>query len=646
MKATVDSGAAIPIVPRTLVKQILKFWRQSRGDTAAKTTFGNDKTASLRPSDERIGDIRKIDKIKIIYGNSTFEFTEHVVFLGKIIGEAFIVEKGSEILLAVTNIIENGWKRKVVFDEQKVEVLDSENKVIISGLRDPFTGLWSLDLQTALLYNDQRDTRAVNALRVSRRGLRMTDQRLVVLAHECHRDWGHLHPEKMALVFHLAPHKVPVRFQDLTPSLIISIFEHRECLACKVHNSNRLPRQVGSGIERNIGACWGVDVVTMSVATMGRCTKVIQFVELATGFPEAILVKTENAGVMIEALDHIIRINETHGHRIFSMRFDASKITGSEIFGAALLSRKINPNPAAPGQQHQDPPERYVQTIKKKVATMFADQLSLGSSYWGPAWLAANNYLKAFPNKHTTCSPYEMLTGEPFDTFRFRYCFGMPGVVTRETRTIARGMGGLAEMRPQNSLDGEGELAFAVGYPQAMNSGTFVVIPGRNFRVFERYHFRPLHTIQPTLTEEKLNLLRPTETEGGVVTFRSPAPDSVLDQSIVASIPRPATPFPLPTSSSSSSSPTLVQSSNAILENVIEEEEEMRNDTGESKHTRSGRAYRVAAHTRDNGEDSSNSDDTPTRTGLRQTHVAKSIRSSRELDGSHKQLKVMSTWRR
>ena len=152
MKATVDSGAAIPIVPRTLVKQILEFWRQSRGNTATKTTFGNDKTASLRPSDERIGDIRKIDKIKIIYGNSTFEFTEHVVFLGKIIGEAFIVEKGSEILLAVTNIIENGWKRKVVFDEQKVEVLDSENKVIISGLRDPFTGLWSLDLQKRLCY--------------------------------------------------------------------------------------------------------------------------------------------------------------------------------------------------------------------------------------------------------------------------------------------------------------------------------------------------------------------------------------------------------------------------------------------------------------------------------------------------------------
>ena len=72
-------------------------------------------------------DVRKIEfKTKVIYGNATFEFTEQVIYLGKIIGEAFIVEKGSEILIAVTNIIENGWKRKVVFDEEKFEVLDSE----------------------------------------------------------------------------------------------------------------------------------------------------------------------------------------------------------------------------------------------------------------------------------------------------------------------------------------------------------------------------------------------------------------------------------------------------------------------------------------------------------------------------------------
>ena len=484
MSAILDSGAQISIVPFAVVDFFqLKLKRLSQ-------------------------------PVAIIFGNGSRTICNTIVYFGVLVGDVFAVEDAVDCFINLGTFIDNG-DRAIVFSTDKVQVVDSEGGLVIKGPRDKATGYWKMDLEEILNYKPYSGGRwmetAVSAQqstvgsastspsrrgqcnpelqrlpRTSRRG-QPIPERVQQLARELHRLWRHPHPVRMASVVTHSPGSIPARFKELDAATILKVFDHNPCQACAVAKFNKLPAQVGSGASFALGVAWAVDWVPVKPTTMYGANGVYQFVELATNMTEAVLARKDDAAMMVEALEMLLALSSTYSHTIRLIRFDAGSVPNSALFVRALANHHIRAEPAASGEQRQNPAERTIQTMKKLVAATFVDQRTLPRCYWGHNWLTTNMVMRMMPN--TKCpfsSPWEEYTGLTPDLSKIKYPFGTPEVAERLVRTVAVGTAGEEEMCMENSLDPNGEFVIAIGAPDTADATTLVVVPGRGMRPTRR----------------------------------------------------------------------------------------------------------------------------------------------------------------
>ena len=140
---------------------------------------------------------------------------------------------------------------------------------------------------------------------------------------------------------------------------------------------------------------------------------------------------------------------------------------------------EIDYSPASVNSQFQNPVEREVQTVNKGVATLFADQHLLNSSFWTYAlnhWILSAN---ATPiSGHT--SPVEQVTGRSVNISRmFRFPFGCPVTSTKEQAKV-------------KFPDVKSEMGICLGAYAENDKSILLYIPGKRLKEFPRMNVQTL----------------------------------------------------------------------------------------------------------------------------------------------------------
>jgi hypothetical protein len=108
--------------------------------------------------------------------------------------------------------------------------------------------------------------------------------------------------------------------------------------------------------------------------------------------------------------------------------------------------------------------ERDIQTVRKRMAANFADQMLLSLSFWGHNMKAVCTAINSFPN--TKCphtSPLYEFTGVAPNVASFTTKFGEPGVVSIVGKTTRNQFD--SELRPKTKQDAKNEFAISLGFP-------------------------------------------------------------------------------------------------------------------------------------------------------------------------------------
>ena len=114
---------------------------------------------------------------------------------------------------------------------------------------------------------------------------------------DLHQKWNHTAPTTMAAALTpYNPFPPTSRFSVLTAAIILTVFKHRNCVACLIGKINRLPRQLGSGVMNLIGAVWAVDCIgPVQPPTLHNCTLAFLFSEQRVGMVKPYLVRENSA---------------------------------------------------------------------------------------------------------------------------------------------------------------------------------------------------------------------------------------------------------------------------------------------------------------------------------------------------------------
>ena len=104
------------------------------------------------------------------------------------------------------------------------------------------------------------------------------------------------------------------------------------------------------------------------------------FSEQRTGLLKPYLVRDNNSDTLELALLDVIAYSKCHNKTMLTLRFDAGSVMNSAQVVTMLRSYRVTPAPAAPEHQEQDFAERDVQTVRKRMAANFADQLLLAGT--------------------------------------------------------------------------------------------------------------------------------------------------------------------------------------------------------------------------------------------------------------------------
>jgi hypothetical protein len=150
-----------------------------------------------------------------------------------------------------------------------------------------------------------------------------------------------------------------------------------------------------------------------------------------------VLTKSKDSAHLKEAISSVTRWYKKYGFDTKKLRFDSGAVEKGHDVTEFLAGLGIDASPASVNSQFQNPVEREVQTVNKGVATLFADQHLLNSSFWTYAlnhWILSAN---ATPISGET-SPVEQVTGRSIDISRmFRFPFGCPVTSTKEQPKVA-----------------------------------------------------------------------------------------------------------------------------------------------------------------------------------------------------------------
>ena len=216
-RATMDTGAQIPVAPFSVAKQY----------------------------DLLINKLR--EPLKVKFGNESVEICNHYADFGTLVGLVFLLESVKQSLFCVGNFLDNS-ERTVTFSNTRVTICDGEGNKIVEGERDNTTKMWTIDIGRLIeagkqMQHKQGRQKQVSALTKgqSRRGQLITP-RIVTMARRLHQNWGHEDPQRMAAMFRNGSGLIPSYANELTPEIILKVFDRDPCKACRVFKFNKLPR--------------------------------------------------------------------------------------------------------------------------------------------------------------------------------------------------------------------------------------------------------------------------------------------------------------------------------------------------------------------------------------------------------------------
>ena len=212
--------------------------------------------------------------------------------------------------------------------------------------------------------------------------------------------------------------------EGITPGLINRVMQRKPCTACDLAKRNKLDKQTGSGVgPTRIGEVLSCDYQGKIKESIHGFNGWYIFKCLFSGFRHGIMVKDKTKETFQEALSHVIDFYNANGHRVDVMRMDAGSTENADDVTVFMIDHGITPEPAAVGEQNQNPVEREVQTLKKGVSALLIDQTSLGPRWWCYAvesWIATANST-AYSGE---ASPFEMVTGRAEDIVsKYRFPF-------------------------------------------------------------------------------------------------------------------------------------------------------------------------------------------------------------------------------
>ena len=87
-----------------------------------------------------------------------------------------------------------------------------------------------------------------------------------------------------------------------------------------------------------------------------------------SGFRHGIMVKDKTKKTFREAFSRVINFYNSNGHRVNVIRMDSGSTENADGITVFMVKYGITPEPAAVGEQNQNPVEHEVQTLKRKSA--------------------------------------------------------------------------------------------------------------------------------------------------------------------------------------------------------------------------------------------------------------------------------------
>ena len=460
----------------------------------------------------------------------------HFADFGPILGNMALLHSASVTIISVSAITQRGFV--VLYDATSVRLVDEKGKVLL-GEYDPDTKLFYIDIGSVLRHTNsdemvetneemssQMEGASVNeakttAKRKSKRG-EMIAKWLVEAVFDLHNRLSH--PAARIMSKAVQDRAWIGVHPDITPAVIDKVFEKRTCLPCALGKMHRLVTPVGSGVRETVpGRRLSYDILgKISPATYNNGHFVHLFVCEAVGFLCKYVTKNKNRFTAANCVAATVAFFAQHGHKVAEIKFDAGATENSDYLKMCFAELTIAPHPIAFDTQRQNTVERYAQTCYQRVATVMLNQMVLGASTWGHALDVDIETLNCTPNELTGAdTPYFLVTGRRPDVSRmFKFGFGqLLSCYDSEQESFSKGV-----------------LAVSLGWGQG-NGATYVIIPGRGLRRFERYDVVPVKVSILQATASQIEGAQPRTAADGSTEFFSPV-TSEIDQSFVATYGR------------------------------------------------------------------------------------------------------------
>jgi hypothetical protein len=200
---------------------------------------------------------------------------------------------------------------------------------------------------------------------------------------------------------------------------------------------------------------------------------------MATGYKHAILTRDKSSAAFQQAITHVVAFYNLHGHRVTKLRCDAGSTENAAETVQFLREYDIDIDPAAVGEQQQNPVEREVQTANKGISALLIDQTAVGPTYWDYAvesWVMTAN---ATAYDGGEC-PLTRVTGKTANiSTTFLFPFGCS-------------VSCLKPKGRESHFDTKGEYGIALGSVSGSNTSVLVLLPGHGKLPFERVQCKPL----------------------------------------------------------------------------------------------------------------------------------------------------------
>ena len=450
-----------------------------------------------------------IKPTRVRMANGAIELIHQVADLGPIIGFAGVLKSATQTLIGLGPLMDKGFE--VHFAKSGVGIF-LHNKLIYKGTYDSERKLFQINIMDLILpssppqypqISDDLMVASIIPLRVSndtsdeedpagkvgdkapsrrkRKNEKQTETIDPVMIKEAlwlHKRMGHPSCQvMMKSIAHNAWTGIPA---GLTPAIIDSVFRHIECTACALGKRNRLPREKGTGIHPvQPGHTLSFDYQPVTTPSITGHTGYFLFKCLCSGYRHAILTKSKDSANLKQAITQVTGWYKKHGFPTRKLRFDSGSTEKGQELTQFLAELEIDYSPASVNSQFQNPVEREVQTVNKGVATLFADQHLLNSSFWTYAlnhWILSAN---ATPIAGHT-SPVEQVTGRSVNISRmFRFPFGCPVTSTKEQAKV-------------NFPNVKSEMGICLGAYAENDKSILLYIPGKRLKEFPRLNVQTL----------------------------------------------------------------------------------------------------------------------------------------------------------